>query len=69
MAYEAIRQVIGAEQSGRDRRTEAAAEAKRILAEAEKTGQQAERMIRFWWTSYCGRKRVSFSGVWRVCID
>ena len=42
MAYEAIRQVIGAEQSGRDRRTEAAAEAKRILTEAKKTGQQAE---------------------------
>lgn len=42
MAYEAIQKVMDTEQSCRERKAEAAAQAKRILADAERSGAQAQ---------------------------
>ena len=40
MSLEAIQKVAGAEQAARERRAEAAEEAKRIVADAERAGRQ-----------------------------
>ena len=40
MSLEAIQKVAGAEQAARERRAEAAEEAKRIVADAERAGKQ-----------------------------
>ena len=41
MSFDAIQKVTEAEQEGRKRRADAAAEAKRIVAEADRMGRQA----------------------------